>query len=106
MTGGSLAASVDYVGDQGTGFFAQSGGTSGTSGGAKIVLGNGAAGIGTYHLNGGVLTVSSLGYGAGSATFNFSGGMLRGVRRTLRDCPKFAVEPSIAAIRGASALPN
>ncbi len=76
MTGGSLCVtSYEYVGDSGRGIFTQSGGTN--SIGSSLYLGNNAGSNGTYNLNGGVLVISSLNTGLGTAAFNFNGGTLQ-----------------------------
>jgi fibronectin-binding autotransporter adhesin len=82
MTAGQLTAKIngssggaENIGSSGKGTFTQSGGTNTTSGG--LFLGLNAGGSGTYNLNGGMLNVSGLGGGSGTAVFNFSGGTLR-----------------------------
>ena len=76
MTGGSLCVtSYEYVGDSGRGIFTQSGGTN--SIGSSLYLGDNAGSNGTYNLNGGVLVISSLNTGLGTAAFNFNGGTLQ-----------------------------
>ncbi len=76
MTGGSLSAvSYENVGDSGTGTFTQSGGINNC--GASLYLGENTGSSGAYNLNGGLLILSSLSQGSGSAAFNFSGGTLR-----------------------------
>ena len=72
---GLLSAPSEYIGYSGTGSFTQSGGTNTISG--SLVLGQNAGSTGTYNLNGGLLSLSGLTQGAGSATFNFSGGTLQ-----------------------------
>jgi hypothetical protein len=72
---GSGLLSVTYqevIGSSGTGSFTQSGGTNAVSG--ILVLAQSARSAGTYNLNGGLLSLSGLSQGAGTATFNFSGG--------------------------------
>ncbi len=78
MTDGSLATiGPEYIGDSGAGNFTQSGGTNSVSGG--LVLGLAASSLGTYNLNGGLLSLSGSGLtqGGGSAAFNFGGGTLQ-----------------------------
>jgi autotransporter-associated beta strand protein len=72
---GQLAAGTENVGYSGTGTFTQSGGTNSVS--SVLNLGNNAGSSGTYNLNGGVLILSSLSQGSGSAAFNFNGGTLQ-----------------------------
>jgi autotransporter-associated beta strand protein len=71
MTGGMLVAGSLVVGPSGAGTFTQSGGTNAAG---NIVLGSNAASAGTYNLNGGLLSLSGLTQGAGSAALNFNGG--------------------------------
>ena len=68
---GLLSASFESVGGLGIGNFTQSGGTHSASG---LVLAESASSAGIYNLNGGLLTLSGLIEGLGSAAFNFSGG--------------------------------
>jgi autotransporter-associated beta strand protein len=70
---GLLSVGAAYVGSAGTGTFTQSGGT-GTFG--SLSLGSGTGSRGTYNLNGGMLILSGLTEGPGTAAFNFSGGTL------------------------------
>ena len=70
---GLLSASGENVGMNATGTFTQSGGTNTTN----LTLGTEAGSGGTYNLNGGLLILSSLSQGSGSAAFNFSGGTLQ-----------------------------
>jgi fibronectin-binding autotransporter adhesin len=67
----------ETIGYQGTGVFTQSGGTHTAAGGLYLAAANGSAG--TYNLNGGLLRVSALSKGGGTATFNFGGGTLGSV---------------------------
>ncbi len=64
---------LEYIGYSGSGCFTQSGGTHSVG---SLILAQSAASTGIYNLNGGLLSLSSSGLaqGAGSATFNFSGG--------------------------------
>jgi T5SS/PEP-CTERM-associated repeat protein len=64
-----------YVGYSGMGTVTQTGGTNSVAG--TLYLGHDSTGSGTYNLNGGVLAVSGLSAGAGTAAFNFGGGTLR-----------------------------
>ena len=75
ISGGSLAASTEYVGSTTAGMFTQSGGTNAVSG--TLYLGYNAGSSGTYDLNGGVLVVSAMSGGSGTAAFNFGGGTLQ-----------------------------
>jgi autotransporter-associated beta strand protein len=68
---GLLSAPYEYVAYYGTGSFTQLGGTNSVG---SVVLAQSAGSTGTYNLNGGLLRLSSLTQGAGSAAFNFSGG--------------------------------
>lgn len=71
-SGGSLV-----VGQSGEGTVNQIGGTLDASQADNVRLGDGAAAVGNYHLNGGTLIVSSMDQGAGSANFNVDGGTLQ-----------------------------
>ena len=74
---GSAVLSVpgnEIFGCAGTGTFTQSGGTNNAN---VISFGTNAGSGGTYNLNGGLLIVSSMSRGSGSAAFNFNGGTLR-----------------------------
>ena len=67
--GGSISAPVEIVGEHGTGFFNQSGGTNSIESTLYLGLLNG--GIGVYNLTNGTLLVPSLVLGSNSAgTFN------------------------------------
>ncbi|MGO9109097.1 MAG: CRISPR-associated endonuclease Cas1, partial [Thermoguttaceae bacterium] len=70
-----LSASAEYIGYSGTGAFTQSAGTNDIANG--IYLANLTGSNGTYNLTGGVLALSSLGQGSGTAAFNFNGGTLQ-----------------------------
>ncbi len=70
-----LVSSDECVGYSGTATFTQSGGTNSISGG--LALGLYSTASGNYNLNGGVLVLSSLSRGSGTATFSFGGGTLR-----------------------------
>ena len=72
---GGLSAGNEYVGYNGTGVLTQSGGTNTVA--TALSLAGGSSPNGTYNLSGGLLVVSSLSVGSGSASFNFSGGTLR-----------------------------
>ena len=72
---GLVTATWEYVGDNGTGIFTQSGGTNTVTN--TLTIGNVSGGTGTYNLNGGLLIVSALTKGSGTATFNFNGGVLQ-----------------------------
>ena len=75
MTGGCLSVILyEYVGNSGTGTFAQSGGTN--SGGYLLVVGNSAGSSGTYNLNGSGLLWPTYEYvgNSGTGTFTQSGG--------------------------------
>ena len=74
LSGGSAQSPVTYIGYGGTGTFVQTGGTH--SAGAMI-MGESAGSIGTYMLNAGTLTASSVTGGAGSSVFDFNGGTLK-----------------------------
>jgi fibronectin-binding autotransporter adhesin len=79
---GLLSAASEVVGYYyGTGIFTQSGGINIVK---SLCLSNNsfpfgyvASGNGTYNLNGGVVILSSLSQGSGTASFNFSGGTLQ-----------------------------
>jgi fibronectin-binding autotransporter adhesin len=63
-----------HVGNLGMGTVTQTGGTVSVAG--TVSLGDWVTGDGTYNLNGGVLALSRLKVGDGTATFNFGGGTL------------------------------
>ncbi len=65
----------EAIGFMGSGTFTQTGGTNSASGG--LVLAQYGGSTGTYNLNGGLLRVSSLSGGGGSASFNFGNGTLQ-----------------------------
>ncbi len=76
LSSGSLSVSGNLlVGNGGSGTFTQSGGTNSVSG--AVELGSLAGGGGTYNLNGGLLVLSQMSQGPGTAAFNFSGGTLQ-----------------------------
>lgn len=68
QTGGSLSASNEYIGYNGTGTFTQSGGTNTITNSLAIALSAGSTG--TYNLSGGTLTAGSI---VNNGTFNQSG---------------------------------
>ena len=74
LSGGSLAASTERIGDSGDGSFIQSAGTNDVSGFLWLGYSNFASGV--YTLNGGLLLPSNLTQGSGSSAFNFGGGTL------------------------------
>ncbi|MGO9111612.1 MAG: beta strand repeat-containing protein [Thermoguttaceae bacterium] len=74
---GQLTAPSETVGFSGTATFTQTGGTNTI--GSSLTLGYGTGSSGTYNLNGGLLVVSSLSQGSGTAAFNFSGGTLQAI---------------------------
>ncbi len=74
LIGGSLSAPTEYIGYSGSGSFTQSGGTNSAG---SLILAQSAGSTGTYNLNGGLLSLSGLIQGSGSAAFYFSGGTLR-----------------------------
>ncbi len=79
LTGsGRLASPIEYIGAFGIGRFTQSGGTNEVS--AEMIFGIDVNGVGTYNLNGGLLTLSAGGMtqasGSISSSFNFGGGTL------------------------------
>ncbi len=91
MSGGTLSvAKFEYVGDQGTGAFNQTGGTNTITGaGNGLLLGNTATGVGTYTASGtaaltvpGDVTVGLNGSGTfnvqGNANVNISGALMIG----------------------------
>ena len=75
MTSGNLlGVTYEYVGNSGTGSFAQSGGSNDV--GVFLYLGNSSSGSGTYSLTGGTLFSSNyvyVGY-SGTGSFTQSGG--------------------------------
>ena len=72
----SNASAGLFVGEAGAGTLTlQSAGQ--VNAGGTVQIGNQASGVGTINLDGGVLTARSIVRGAGSATFNFHGGLLR-----------------------------
>jgi autotransporter-associated beta strand protein len=84
---GLLSAPTEYVGKSTeiSGSFTQTGGTNSVSGG--LVLAQGASSGGTYNLNGGLLTLSGLTQGSGSAAFSFSGGVFQAGSSFLTSVP-------------------
>jgi len=81
-------AAEEIIGGSGSGSFTQSGGTNSVSGidsypgfsaSGALTLAQSASSVGTYNLNGGLLTCGSLSKGLGSAAFNFGGGTLGAV---------------------------
>ena len=75
---GVLICNSDYpdyesIGYQGSGNFAQLGGTNNTN---ILYIGAGLGGNGTYSLNGGTLTCQQIQGGAGTGTLNLDGGVL------------------------------
>ena len=81
LSGGSLSAPTETIGENGTGSFTQSGGTNTV---ANLILGYAlpyTSASGTYNLTGGLLNLtSSAGLTIGqhsSATFDFSGGTIQ-----------------------------
>ena len=86
------------LGYSGTGTFTQSGGTNTVLG--SLVLGQGTSSVGTYNLNGGLLSLSGSGLlsGPGSATFNFNGG-------TFQAASSFATSvPIVLSMAGSNAV--
>ena len=71
---GQLSTTGEYVGGPGT--FTQTGGTNAV-GSSGLVVGYSAGATGTYNLKGGLLVLSSLSQGSGTAAFNFSGGTMQ-----------------------------
>ena len=71
LAGGSLAAGLEWVGNSGSGSFTQTGGSNAVG---NLVIAQNPGSVGTYNLNGGLLNLSALLPGAGTAAFNFSGG--------------------------------
>ncbi len=77
LSGGSLYATSEYVGDFGAGSFTQSGGTNTipTSSGGTLSIGCASAGSGTYSLSSGSLSAPNEFVGqSGTGTFTQSGG--------------------------------
>ena len=74
ITSGSLTANMMVLGLSSTANFTQSGGTN-TAG--TLVLGSLPSSAGAYALNGGLLRVSNLRHGSGTAEFDASGGTLQ-----------------------------
>jgi fibronectin-binding autotransporter adhesin len=76
LSGGQLSSAAygEYVGYCGTGTFTQSGGTNAAG---ALCLGYTSGSSGIYNLNGGLLNVSALSVGTGTAAFNFNGGILQ-----------------------------
>lgn len=96
---GYLTAEGEVLGYWGAGSFVQSGGTNSVSGG--IVLGYAeASSIGTYNLNGGLLTTGSVSNGSGIGTFTFNAGTLQAAG----DSPSFLSGLSGAYVRAGGAI--
>ncbi|MFO0788977.1 MAG: hypothetical protein U0805_05930 [Pirellulales bacterium] len=75
-TGQFTSNKSEYIGDQGTGTFTQTGGANTIQGaGNHLYLGNAAGGVGNYSISGGTLTANNdVNVGvAGTATLNISG---------------------------------
>ena len=74
QSGGALSVGYETIGVSGSGTFTQTGGvhTVGT-----LYLAEEFGSAGTYNLNGGLLSLSSLYQGSGAAAFNFSGGTVQ-----------------------------
>ncbi|HUN74806.1 MAG TPA: hypothetical protein VMU40_09860 [Steroidobacteraceae bacterium] len=68
----TLSAGTEYIGENGTGTFTQTGGTNTTG---NLTLAANAGATGTYNLNGGSLNAGTVQVNAGG-TFNFNGGGL------------------------------
>ena len=66
-----LSAGSEYVGNNGSGTFTQSGGTNAVG---SLFLAEYTGSAGTYNLSGGLLTLGYLNEGIGAAVFNISGG--------------------------------
>ena len=75
MTAGALTANTMVIGQGGTGSFTQSGGSDTI--GQALVLARNSGDNGTYNLNGGLLRVSNMSAGSGSALLNDGGGTLQ-----------------------------
>ena len=65
------------IGDTSDGTVNQTGGTFDAAAVDNVLLGANAGAVGTYNLNGGTLIVKAINQGAGTANFNFDGGMLQ-----------------------------
>ena len=89
----SCRLAPQYVGSSGTGTFTQCGGTNTVTG--TLYLGDNAGGSGTYNLSGGVLLLSALSQGPGTAAFNFNGGTVRASMGFPPVCP-WRWEPAAA----------
>ncbi len=72
---GHLSAWLPHIGTSGTATFNQTGGTNTVTG--TLYLADNAGSSGTYNLSGGLLLLSSLVEGAGTAAFNIGGGTLQ-----------------------------
>ena len=86
MSGGTLTLSprasnsAFVVGINGSGTFTQNGGTitdTGTGNSGALILGYDSGSSGTYHLNGGTLSVLEVRHQQGQSTFDFNGGTLQ-----------------------------
>ena len=77
LSGGSLSTGEAIVGNRGTATFTQSGGSFTTNGNTLSLANDYPASKGTYHLDGGTLTVGSVSRGNGTGVFNFNGGTLQ-----------------------------
>jgi hypothetical protein len=71
---GRLSVPNESIGRSGVGTFTQTGGTNSVG---SLVLAQSAGSNGTYSLQGGLLSLSSLSCGSGLSAFNFSGGTLK-----------------------------
>jgi autotransporter-associated beta strand protein len=81
---GLLSAPYEYVGYPGSGSFLQTGGTN-SAGNLNLAYSSGFSG--TYMLNAGLLNLSSLIQGSGSAAFNFSGGTFQAAQTLSTSVP-------------------
>ena len=87
---GSLSTGVAYVGYNGGGTFEQSGGSF-TTNGNTLYLGYNSGSIGSYFLDGGMLTASNVSGGGGKGFFYFNGGTLQA---SVSDNPGAASNPT------------
>ncbi|HYO24758.1 MAG TPA: autotransporter-associated beta strand repeat-containing protein [Lacipirellulaceae bacterium] len=82
ISAGSLHVLGAHVGNEGSGTLTQNGGTVTANQGIVVARADNGGptpvpSTGIYHLNGGMLTTSSLTGGTGNSTVNFNGGVLR-----------------------------
>jgi fibronectin-binding autotransporter adhesin len=86
LNAGTITDSYEQIGVSGSGTFTQNGGVNSVS--VFMALADDYYSLGTYNLNGGLLSLGGLQLGpAGSAAFNFSGGTLQAANSFITTVP-------------------